>query len=40
MEDHAGALAAALMVGVIVQEAMRFGCWELHRLAIFKEATV
>lgn len=31
LESHAGALAAALLVGVAVQEAMRLGCWALHR---------
>lgn len=31
LESHAGALAAALLVGVAVQEVMRLGCWALHR---------
>lgn len=31
LESHAGALVAALLVGVAVQEAMRLGCWALHR---------
>ncbi|EIE26907.1 Aph-1, partial [Coccomyxa subellipsoidea C-169] len=31
LENHTGALAAALLVGVAVQEAMRLGCWQLHR---------
>lgn len=31
LEEHGGALVAALIVGVAIQESMRLGFWMLHR---------